>query len=129
MAKIINQRHRVPNTPGKKIIEELVGVKTTKQDDLSIAHMLMPAGWREEGFHSSAYHEYAVIIKGELTIIDNGVKIVVKAGEIGDIPPTKNMLFRNDGKEVCEYWAICRPAYQLHLADYSQSQVYLDEQK
>lgn len=101
--------------PGNKRIEEFIGVRSSQCETCSIAHMLMPAGWTEM-LHKTAYHEYVIVLRGELTLLEAAEKHVVPHDSVGWIEPSPFVAFCNEGPEPCEYWAICLPAYQPLLA-------------
>jgi quercetin dioxygenase-like cupin family protein len=102
---------RIP-VPGGKLIEEYIG-NTTDIDEISVAHMKMPPGWTESA-HATEYLEIVIVIQGQLTVINNQKETMISAGEVGYIPPTPLVLFCNKSDQICEYWAICTPAFSLH---------------
>jgi probable rRNA maturation factor len=110
MMHIFPEGIRIPVQGGKIIEEFLGGMKG--QDRFSVAHMMMPPSWSEES-HGTSFDEIVVVIKGELSIIYNGQKFKVISNQVGWIEPAKSVIFSNENSEVCEYWAICIPAYHL----------------
>lgn len=102
--------------PGGKIIEEFMGVKRG-EERFSVAHMVMPPGWSEVP-HETEYDEIVIVIKGNLTVTDTGHKFKVLFGQVGWIKPSKSVAFSNEDKEICEYWAVCIPAYHPSRVHY-----------
>ena len=68
----------VPTTDGK-LIEEHFGNAINDNSELSIAHMVAPAGWSEP-FQTPEFDEYTYVIKGKKQFIIDGEIIVLKAG-------------------------------------------------
>lgn len=57
----------VPTTDGK-VIKEHFGNATNKNSEISIAHMVAPAGWSEP-FQTPEFDEYTFIIKGKNNLL------------------------------------------------------------
>lgn len=108
---------RIP-VPGGKIIEEFIGVQEG-QDRFSVAHMVMPAGWSETA-HGTDFDEIVIVVKGELTVNQDGQDFEVKGGQVGLIEASKSVIFSNQGGEECEYWATCLPAYSPDRVHYPE---------
>ncbi len=115
--QIFQEGTRIP-VPGGKIIEEFIG-NIKGQDKFSVAHMIMPPGWSETS-HGTEYDEIVIVIKGELTIEQNGENFTVIKGQVGWIEPTKSIAFSNDSDKECEYWATCIPAYNPSRVHYPE---------
>lgn len=101
----------VPTTDGK-IIKEHFGKASDGSDDLSIAHMIAPAGWSEP-FQTPNFDEYTFIIKGKKQIVVNDEVIVLKAGESIKIHKNTRVQYSNPFSETCEYLSICTPAFSI----------------
>ena len=99
----------VPTTDGK-IIKEHFGNTTDGNSEISIAHMVAPAGWSEP-FQTPEFDEYTFIIKGKKQFIIEGETVVLKAGESIKIEKNTKVQYSNPLTEVCEYIAICTPAF------------------
>ena len=54
---------KVPTTDGK-LIEEHVGLASTKDSHISIAHMVAPPGWSEP-FQTPEFDEYTLVSRGK----------------------------------------------------------------
>lgn len=110
---IQNNPFVVPTTDGK-LIEEHHGLATTKNKDLSIAHMIAPPGWSEP-FQTPEFDEYTYIIKGKKQFIIENEKIVLEAGQSIKIEKNTRVQYSNPFDEVCEYIAICTPSFSMDL--------------
>ena len=105
----------VPTTDGK-VIEEHFGNATDKNSDISIAHMIAPSGWSEP-FQTPEFDEYTFIIKGKKQFIIEGETVVLKAGQSIKIDKNTSVQYSNPFDEVCEYLAICLPAFSINLVN------------
>ncbi len=104
----------VPTTDGK-LIEEHVGLATDGNHQISIAHMIAPAGWKEP-FQTPEFEEYTYIIKGKKQFTIEGEVIVLEAGQSIKIEKNTRVQYANPFEEACEYIAICLPAFSITLA-------------
>ena len=104
----------VPTSDGK-LIEEHFGNATDGNTEISIAHMVAPAGWSEP-FQRPEFTEYTYIIRGKKQFIVNGETIVLKAGQSIKIEKNTRVQYANPFDQECEYIAICTPAFSLDLA-------------
>ena len=105
----------VPTTDGK-LIEEHFGNATDKNNQISIAHMIAPAGWSEP-FQTPEFEEYTYIIKGKKKFIIEDDVVVLKAGQSIKIDKNTSVQYSNPFDEVCEYLAICLPAFSINLVN------------
>ena len=68
MAKLIETPTVVKSSGNmQKIIREHIGLVNTNNDEISIAHMTSPKGWEEAG-QTPEFHEYTLVLDGELTV-------------------------------------------------------------
>ncbi|WP_111309881.1 cupin domain-containing protein [Confluentibacter sediminis] len=112
---IQNKPFLVPTSDGK-IIEEHFGLATDGNTEISIAHMVAPAGWSEP-FQTPEFDEYTYIIKGKKQFIIEGDTIILKAGESIKIDKNTRVQYSNPFSEPCEYIAICKPAFSMDLVN------------
>jgi len=105
----------VPTDDGK-IIEEHFGKSTNDNNDVSIAHMTAPPGWKEP-FQTPEFDEYTYIITGKKQFIINKKRIVLKAGESIKIKKNTRVQYSNPFDEKCEYLAICLPAFSIDFVN------------
>lgn len=113
--QIQNSPFIVPTTDGK-VIEEHFGQATDGNKNISIAHMIAPAGWSEP-FQTPEFDEYTYIIKGKKQFIIEGEQIVLEAGQSIKIEKNTRVQYSNPFTIACEYIAICTPAFSMDLVN------------
>lgn len=101
----------VPTTDGK-VIEEHHGIATTRNNEISIAHMIAPAGWSEP-FQTPSFDEYTYIIKGKKQFVIEDETVVLEEGQSIKIEKNTRVQYSNPFSEPCEYIAICTPAFSV----------------
>ena len=106
-----NQPFIVLTTDGK-LIEEHVGLATTKDSHISIAHMVAPPGWSEP-FQNPGFDEYTLVSRGKKMFEVDGEKITVEAGQSILIKKGSRVRYSNPFDEECEYWSVCLPAFSM----------------
>lgn len=102
----------VPTTDGK-LIEEHFGLATDENSDLSIAHMIAPAGWSEP-YQTPEFDEYTYIIKGKKQFIIDGETLVLEAGQSIKIEKNARVQYSNPFTIACEYLSVCLPAFSIN---------------
>lgn len=112
---IQNKPFIVPTTDSK-IIKEHFGLASDGNSQISIAHMIAPAGWSEP-FQTPEFDEFTFIIKGKKQFIIEGETVVLEAGQSIKIEKNTRVQYSNPFTEVCEYLAICIPAYSMNLVN------------
>ena len=105
----------VPTTDGK-LIEEHFGNATDGNSQLSIAHMVAPAGWSEP-YQTPEFDEYTYIIRGKKQFIVDGDAVILEAGQSIKIEKNTRVQYSNPFDEECEYLAICLPAFSMDLVN------------
>ena len=103
----------VPTTDGK-LIEEHFGNATNQRSQVSIAHMVAPADWKEP-FQTPEFDEYTYIIKGKKQFVIDGDTIVLEAGQSIKIEKNARVQYSNPFVEPCEYLSVCLPAFSIDL--------------
>ena len=112
------QNYTIQNTPflfpteDGKIIKEHFGNATDGNSEISIAHMVAPAGWSEP-FQTPEFDEYTFIIKGKKQFIIDGDTIVLEAGQSIKVNKNVRVQYSNPFTEPCQYLAICLPAFSI----------------
>ncbi|KAA1247171.1 cupin domain-containing protein [Aquimarina sp. RZ0] len=101
----------VPTTDGK-LIEEHFGQASDSNTEVSIAHMIAPPHWSEP-FQTPEFDEYTYIIKGKKQFIVDGEKLILTAGQSIKIEKNTRVQYANPFEEICEYIAICLPAFSI----------------
>lgn len=105
----------VPTADGK-VIKEHFGLTTDSDANISIAHMVAPPGWSEP-FQIPKFDEYTFIIKGKKQFIIEGETVILTAGESIKIEKNIKVQYSNPFTDVCEYIAICKPAFSIELVN------------
>lgn len=106
---------RVPTTDGK-LIEEHFGIATTGNREVSVAHMIAPAGWSEP-FQNPAFDEFTLVSRGKKLFEVDGEKIEVSAGESILVKKGSRVRYSNPFSEECEYWSVCLPAFSMETVN------------
>lgn len=99
---------RIP-VPGGKVIDEHIGLASTAEQRVSVAHMVAPAGWSEP-FQTPAFDEFTVVLSGSVLIDHDGGQLVVEAGQ--SVKTTAGERIRYScGPDGASYIAVCLPAF------------------
>ena len=99
----------VPTTEGK-LIEEHFGSVATRENNLSIAHMVAPPGWSEP-HQNPKFDEYTLMVRGRKQIEINGETVTLKPGESLLVRKGVRVKYSNPFEEEAEYWSVCIPAF------------------
>lgn len=102
--------------PGGKTIAEHFGIPSTGSSDLSVAHMVAPAGWGEP-FQSPNFDEWTLMVRGKKQIEVDGKVIILSAGESILVEKGTKVRYSNPFSEDAEYWSVCKPAFSLGLVN------------
>lgn len=101
--------------PGGKQIKEMIGRVHTQTPELSLAHMVAPAGWGEPP-QTPEFSELTIVLRGRVRVEIDGDEVVVGAGEAIWTPAGLRVHFSNPFEEESEYYAVCTPAFSPELA-------------
>ncbi|SFH93119.1 cupin domain-containing protein [Halpernia frigidisoli] len=104
----------VPTTDGK-LIEEIWG-NSTKDSEISIAHMIAPPNWSEP-FQTPNFDEFTYIISGKKQFEIQGEIIILEKGQSIKIEKGARVKYSNPFENPCEYMAICLPAFSMDLVN------------
>ena len=104
----------VPTEDGK-LIQEHWG-NSTENSNISIAHMIAPAGWSEP-HQTPDFDEFTLIIKGKKQFEIDGEIHVLEAGQSILIQKGARVRYSNPFDSECEYIAICLPAFSMELVN------------
>jgi mannose-6-phosphate isomerase-like protein (cupin superfamily) len=91
-----------------KLIQEFIGRINTGTNDVSIARMTSPAGWKEPG-QTPEFDEYTVVLKGALHVKLRDREIIVRAGQAVMVGAGEWVRYHTP--EGAEYIAVCIPAF------------------
>jgi mannose-6-phosphate isomerase-like protein (cupin superfamily) len=106
-----NKPFVVPTGDGK-FIEEHFGRVSTKDENISIAHMVAPAGWSEPA-QQPEFDEWTLVSKGKKCVEVDGNALVLEAGQSILVKKGAKVRYSNPFKEPCEYWSVCLPAFSI----------------
>jgi mannose-6-phosphate isomerase-like protein (cupin superfamily) len=101
----------VPTNDGK-LIEEHVGLASTGDKQLSIAHMIAPPGWSEP-FQTPEFDEYTLVSRGKKMFEVDGEEVILEAGQSILIKSGTRVRYSNPFDEECDYWSVCLPAFSI----------------
>lgn len=116
--KIQKSPFAVPTTDGK-LIEEHWG-NSTGNSNISIAHMVAPAGWSEP-HQTPEFDEFTYIISGKKQFEIDGETVVLRKGESIWVQKGARVRYSNPFEEECEYMSVCMPAFSLDLVHREES--------
>lgn len=108
---IQNSPFNVPTSDGK-VIQEHFGLATDGNSEISIAHMIAPAGWSEP-FQTPEFEEYTFLISGRKQFIIDDEIIVLETGQSIKIEKNTRVQYSNPFTVPCEYLSICLPAFSI----------------
>jgi hypothetical protein len=91
-----------------KLIDEYVGLVSTGEQRVSVAHMRAPAGWIEPGQRPD-FDEYTVVLDGCVHVDHEGGGFDVRAGQA--VFARAGEWVRYSTPEGAGYVAICLPAF------------------
>ena len=101
-------RIAVPGEP-PKVIEEFVGLVNSGTEDVSIARMVAPAGWKEPA-QTPVFDEYTIVLRGVARVESDEGVVDVAAGEAILTRRGERVRYSTPNEEA-EYIAICLPAF------------------
>lgn len=93
-----------------KIIREHIGRVNSGTAQVSIAHMISPAGWSEPG-QRPEFGEYTVVLRGILRVNTESGEMTVRAGQAFIAEPGQWVQYSSPDADGAEYIAVCLPAF------------------
>jgi mannose-6-phosphate isomerase-like protein (cupin superfamily) len=105
-----------------KIIKEYIGRVNSGTKDVSIAHMVSPAGWKEPG-QKPEFNEYTVVLKGMLRVKTARQEVDVHSGEAVIVEAGEWIEYSTPDEGGAEYIAVCLPAFSpesVHRDDHKE---------
>ena len=113
MPQLVPAPTRIP-VPGGKTIDEYVGHVTTGTPEVSVAHMVAPAGWSEPA-QTPAFDEITVVLHGTVLVEHDDGVLEVTAGQ-AVITRAGERVRYSTAADGAEYVAVCLPAFSPDLA-------------
>jgi len=98
-----------------KLIDEFIGRVNSGHQQVSIAHMRSPGGWREPG-QTPEFDEFTVVLGGLLRVEHRGGEILVGAGQAVVAHAGEWVRYSTPEPGGAEYIAVCLPAFSLAAA-------------
>lgn len=116
MPTLIPRPTRVEASGNKpKLIDEYIGRLTTGHEELSLAHMRSPGGWKEPG-QTPEFDEFTVVLSGRLRLTGADGDLDVVAGQAVVVAAGEWVRYSTPDPEGAEYVAVCLPAFAPGLA-------------
>jgi quercetin dioxygenase-like cupin family protein len=114
MPRLVPSPTRIPG-PGGKTIDEHVGRVTTGTDQVSVAHMVAPAGWSEPA-QTPDFDELTLVLRGLVVVEHDEGVLHVRAGQSVITYAGERVRYSTGPDEGAEYVAVCLPAFAPELA-------------
>ena len=93
-----------------KQIEEYAGRVNSGHENVSVARMVSPQGWREPG-QRPVFEEVTVVLRGMLRVDYEGGSMDVRAGQAVVTAPGEWVRYSSPEADGAEYIAVCVPAF------------------
>ena len=111
MARLIEGPTRIhAHGEPPKVIEEFVGRMNSGTSAVSIARMISPSGWSEQG-QSPTFDEYTVVLRGMLRVETRSERYDVTPGQAIITSAGEWVRYSTPGHDGAEYIAVCSPAF------------------
>jgi mannose-6-phosphate isomerase-like protein (cupin superfamily) len=111
MLKLIDQPVIIKSEGNKpKRIEEYAGMVSTGHQNVSIARMRSPEGWKEPG-QRPEFEEVSVVLSGMLHVEYEGGTLDVRTGQAVVTQPGEWVRYSTPDPGGAEYIAVCLPAF------------------
>ena len=111
MPELIGEPRRVAAAgEPPKLIDEYVGLASTGEDGLSIAHMRSPAGWSEPG-QRPEFDEFTIVLRGTLVVESGDGMLTVAAGQAVHTSPGEWVRYSTPGPAGAEFLSLWRAAF------------------
>lgn len=108
MPELHDNAVRIP-VPGGKIIDEYIGLASSGDEAVSVAHMVAPPNWYEP-YQTPTFDEYTVVLDGEIHVEHDGGEVVVRAGQSITTRAGERIRY-STRQQGAEYVAVCVPAF------------------
>lgn len=123
MPRVISQPTVVTAVGNKpKRIEEYAGRVSSRHEQVSVARMVSPAGWKEPG-QRPEFEEITVVLKGTLRVEHEDGRLDIEAGQAVITAPGEWIRYSTPFEDGAEYVAVCLPAFSPATVHRDNSQV------
>lgn len=112
MAYFVQKKPYVVPTSDGKLIEEHIGLLSTGDKAVSIAHMVAPPGWSEP-HQTPQFDEYTLVCRGKKLVQVDGEEVILESGQSILIRQGTRVRYANPFDAECEYWSVCLPAFSM----------------
>ncbi len=99
-----------------KEIREYFGHVNSKSEEISIAYMISPGGWKEPA-QTPDFNEYTLVLKGILRVETKENTLEVKAGQAVLVRKGEWVHYSTPYKSGAEYIAVCLPAFSADIVN------------
>ncbi|MFM9965561.1 MAG: cupin domain-containing protein [Planctomycetaceae bacterium] len=102
-----------------KRIEEYAGRVSSGHENVSVARMVSPGGWREPA-QQPDFEEITVVLRGTLRVETHDSVLEVRAGQAVITLAGERVRYSTPGADGAEYIAVCLPAFSpqtVHRCD------------
>lgn len=93
-----------------KIIKEFIGLLNSNTENISIAQMESPPGWKEPG-QTPEFDEYTIVLEGQLKVETKKSTIIIRSGEAVITLSGEWVRYSTTSKKGAKYIAVCSPAF------------------
>ncbi len=93
-----------------KVIEEFIGRVNNRSENISLARMKSPEGWREPG-QRPEFDEYTFVLKGTLSVKTKSGIQKIAAGQAVIIYKGEWVCYSTPEPGGAEYISVCIPAF------------------
>jgi mannose-6-phosphate isomerase-like protein (cupin superfamily) len=93
-----------------KVIQEFAGRVNSGHAEVSVAHMVSPAGWQEPG-QRPEFEEITLVLGGMLRVEHEHGTLDVRAGQAVVTAPGEWVRYSTPEPGGADYIAVCRPAF------------------
>ena len=111
MPRLIAEPTRIEAAGNKpKQILEYAGRVNSGHSNVSVAHMVSPAGWVEPG-QRPEFEEVTLVLRGMLRVEHETGALEVRAGQAVVTSPDEWVRYSSPEADGAEYLAVCLPAF------------------
>ena len=117
MAKLIKNPTLIEAAGNKpKQIREYIGRVNSDTDQVSIARMKSPEGWKEPG-QTPEFDEHTVVLSGTLQVKTLQNTFYIRAGQAIIVDKGEWVQYSTPDKGGAEYVAVCLPAFSPSIVN------------